>query len=404
MRKKRVLHLINTLNSGGAERQLVTYLRQAPLKRYENSGGLLDVAKIEEDSPANFLVPEVRAEGIEVIGLGLPGSRNWLRASSEFRRWLKANPVDLIHTNLLSSNIVGRMAGYFSGIPVLTTYHNLDYSPEATIFHFSGSRFKLRVMRQIDTFLAARACPLVIAVSRCVADHIHEHLLYPSDQIRLIYNPIDPIHMKRQETDPRGWVRGQIGVGQDARVLINVCRLAYQKNLPRLVDAFGAVVKNHPETHLVLLGSASNKAVYEEVCQRIGANGLTGHVHLAGTSHQVADWLSGSDAFVFPSLVEGMGIALAEAMSLGLPCVSSKVGPIPEFITSCENGILVDPQSTEQIAAAMNEILSCSTFAEGLGQRARETARRMFDPHEQAEKLSGVYEEIFARASGRAGV
>lgn len=402
MRKQRVLHLINTLNSGGAERQLVTYLRQAPLKSYENIVALLDVEEITGNSPSNFLVPEVRAEGIEVLGLGLPGSRNWLRASSKLRRWLKANPVDLIHTNLLSSNIVGRMAGYFSGIPVLTTYHNLDYSPEATIFHFSGSHFKLRVMRQIDTFLAARACPLVIAVSQCVAGHIHEHLAYPSSQIRLIYNPIDPIHMKRREADPQAWVRQQIGVSRQARVLINVCRLAFQKNLPRLVDAFAEVLKKHPDTHLVLLGSSNNKPVYDDVCGRIRTYGLTGHVHLVGTSHQVADWLSGSDAFVFPSLVEGMGIALAEAMSLGLPCVSSQVGPIPEFISSGVNGILVDPQSTSQIAGAMDQILSSEAFAGELGRNAMETAARMFDPHKQAEKLAAVYEEVFAAMPKRA--
>lgn len=396
MRKKRVLHLINTLNSGGAERQLVTYLRQEPLKQYENIVALLDVKEIDTQSPSNFLVPEVQAEGIEVFGLGLPGSRNWLRAFSKLRQWLKVNPVDLIHTNLLSSNIVGRMAGFFSGIPVLTTYHNLDYSPEATIFHFSGSKFKLKVMRQIDTFLAARACPLVIAVSQCVAEHIHEHLSYPMDRVRLIYNPIDPIHMKRLEADPSRWVREQIGVGPEAQILINVCRLAYQKNLPRLVDAFQTVVKNHPQTHLVLLGSTNNKTVYDHVCERIAANGLTKHVHVVGTSHQVADWLSGSNAFVFPSLVEGMGIALAEAMSIGLPCVSSQIGPIPEFITSRENGILVDPLSTEQIATAMNDILSSVTFARQLGQKAMETANRMFDPHHQAEKLAAVYEEVFA--------
>lgn len=402
MRKKRVLHLINTLNSGGAERQLVTYLRQTPLKSYENVVVLLDVKDVAENLPSNFLVPEVCDEGIEVLGLGLPGSRNWVRASSRLRQWLKANPVDLIHTNLLSSNIVGRMAGYFSGIPVLTTYHNLDYSPEATIFHFSDSQLKLRVMRQIDTFLAARACPLVIAVSQCVADHIHEHLSYPRSQIRLIYNPIDPIHMKRQETDPQAWVRQQIGVPRQARVLINVCRLAFQKNLPRLVDAFAEVVRNHPETHLVLLGSSSNKMVYDDICGHIAAHGLTGHVHMVGTSHQVADWLSGCDAFVFPSLVEGMGIALAEAMSIGLPCVSSQIGPIPEFITNGVNGILVDPQSTKQIAGAIHQILSSDSLAGEFGQSAMETATRMFDPHQQAEKLAAVYEEIFATTPKRA--
>ena len=136
MRRKRILHLINTLSSGGAERQLVTYLRQKSLHGYENIVVLLDIEDVDSLTTENFLVPEIKAEGIQVLGLGLSGSGNWIRAARKLRTWLKANPVDLIHTNLLGPNVVGRLAGYFTKTPVLTTYHSLDYLPEAAIYHF----------------------------------------------------------------------------------------------------------------------------------------------------------------------------------------------------------------------------------------------------------------------------
>ena len=101
MRRKRILHLINTLSSGGAERQLVTYLRQESLHGYENIVVLLDIEDVDSLTTENFLVPEIKAEGIQVLGLGLSGSGNWIRAARKLRTWLKANPVDLIHTNLL---------------------------------------------------------------------------------------------------------------------------------------------------------------------------------------------------------------------------------------------------------------------------------------------------------------
>ena len=99
---------------------------------------------------------------------------------------------------------------------------------------------------------------------------------------------------------------------------------------------------------------------------------------------------------MFPSLVEGMGIALAEAMSIGLPCISSNVGPIPEFIKNRENGLLVDPKSKTEIASAMIELLSNPEFAKQLGSRAKSTVDEMFNPYRQAQKLVAVYEEIFA--------
>ena len=396
MRRKRILHLINTLSSGGAERQLVTYLRQESLHGYENIVVLLDIEDVDSLTTENFLVPEIKAEGIQVLGLGLSGSGNWIRAARKLRTWLKANPVDLIHTNLLGPNVVGRLAGYFTKTPVLTTYHNLDYSEEATIFHFSGSRFKLIAMRQIDSFLAKRTCSRVIAVSQCVADHITDQLGYDSRQIRVINNPVDLNHMKVIQKNPKSWVCEQLNIGTEAIVFIDICRFVYQKNLPRLLDAFQGVVEFNPDAHLVLIGSTQNTEVYKEVCDRITELGITNQVHVVGTSLQVADWLAGSDFFVFPSLVEGMGIALAEAMSIGLPCISSNVGPIPEFIKNRENGLLVDPKSKTEIASAMIELLSNPEFAKQLGSRAKATVAEMFSPHQQAQKLIAVYEEIFA--------
>ena len=396
MRRKRILHLINTLSSGGAERQLVTYLRQESLHGYENIVVLLDIEDVDSLTTENFLVPEIKAEGIQVVGLGLSGSGNWIRAARKLRTWLKANPVDLIHTNLLGPNVVGRLAGYFTKTPVLTTYHNLDYSEEATIFHFSGSRFKLIAMRQIDSFLAKRTCSRVIAVSQCVADHITDQLGYDSRQIRVINNPVDLNHMKVIQKNPKSWVCEQLNIGTEAIVFIDICRFVYQKNLPRLLDAFQGVVEFNPDAHLVLIGSTQNTEVYKEVCDRITELGITNQVHVVGPSLQVADWLAGSDIFVFPSLVEGMGIALAEAMSIGLPCISSNVGPIPEFIKNRENGLLVDPKSKTEIASAMIELLSNPEFAKQLGSRAKSTVDEMFNPYRQAQKLVAVYEEIFA--------
>ncbi len=399
MRRKRILHLINTLSSGGAERQLVTYLRQESLHGYENIVVLLDIEDVDSLTTENFLVPEIKAEGIQVLGLGLSGSGNWIRAARKLRTWLKANPVDLIHTNLLGPNVVGRLAGYFTKTPVLTTYHNLDYSEEATIFHFSGSRFKLIAMRQIDSFLAKRTCSRVIAVSQCVADHITDQLGYDSRQIRVINNPVDLNHMKVIQKNPKSWVCEQLNIGTEAIVFIDICRFVYQKNLPRLLDAFQGVVEFNPDAHLVLIGSTQNTEVYKEVCDRITELGITNQVHVVGPSLQVADWLAGSDIFVFPSLVEGMGIALAEAMSIGLPCISSNVGPIPEFIKNRENGLLVDPKSKTEIASAMIELLSNPEFAKQLGSRAKSTVDEMFNPYRQAQKLVALYEEIFAETA-----
>ena len=91
-----------------------------------------------------------------------------------------------------------------------------------------------------------------------------------------------------------------------------------------------------------------------------------------------------------------MPIALAEAMTFGLPCISSNVGPMPELIKDRENGLLIDPSSTQQIADAISELLSNPGLAQQLGNRAKAKAEELFDPYRQSQKLAEVYDEIFA--------
>jgi glycosyltransferase involved in cell wall biosynthesis len=110
----------------------------------------------------------------------------------------------------------------------------------------------------------------------------------------------------------------------------------------------------------------------------------------------VVDFLRACDIFVFPSLYEGLGIALIEAMAAGCVCVASNTGPIPEVVQDGNDGVLVPPGDVERIARVVCSLLGDPIRRAELGSAAKQTAFSRFQPQEQAEQLTRVYESLLA--------
>ena len=112
---------------------------------------------------------------------------------------------------------------------------------------------------------------------------------------------------------------------------------------------------------------------------------------MLGPKGNVHEYLVNSNIFVFPSVHEGLGIALIEAMAVGLACIASEMGPIPEYVSHDENGMLVTPKDPAGLAHALSELLMDPEKRTRLGKAARETALSLFQPLNAAKQLTEVY-------------
>ena len=108
------------------------------------------------------------------------------------------------------------------------------------------------------------------------------------------------------------------------------------------------------------------------------------------------EFLRACDVFIFPSLYEGLGIALIEAMGAGCACVATSAGPIPEVVRNGEDGILVPPADPEAIAAAVCRVLADESLRARLGDSATKTAFSRFQPQKSADALTRIYESVIA--------
>jgi glycosyltransferase involved in cell wall biosynthesis len=383
-RPLKVLHLIETLGSGGAERLLYTNLKNLDARHFQS-------CVVTLFAEGTHFREAIRELGVETIALECRSRRDVVRGIVRLGDQIRIRKPDLIHTHLLSANLVGRVAGRFHGIPVISTIHNPDYEPHAFFTGARATRAKQLFARELDRWTARWCCSHLIAVSKYVQASVARHLRF--EPITVIYNPVD---LDALEGPHRGreQLLQEIGLPPDAKILLNVGRVSPQKGLIDGIRALPAVLRAFPDAHLLTVGATGDSGWVKTVLDAAIELGVREHVHLLGSRRDIGDLLRACDLFVFPSMFEGMGIALIEAMAMGCACIATATGPIPEIISDGVDGFLVPPQDTSRLASAICESLAHPERAREVGRAAAESARRRFQAAPAAEQLAVIYRSV----------
>ncbi len=166
--------------------------------------------------------------------------------------------------------------------------------------------------------------------------------------------------------------------------------IARHKGVFELARAFARVADELPELRLIYAGTGSG---VEETRRLVEQFGLGGRVEFTGwlQAQRKRATLAGATMFVLPSFVEGMPMALLEAMSFGLPVIATPVGGVPEIVTHERDGLLVPSGDIDALAAAITRLTSDPELRERLGRAARETVARRFSLDAAVEQLLGIY-------------
>lgn len=383
-----IAHVIEALGPGGAERLLYTNLKHFDTSRVRST-------VITVYSRFDHWTEPIRELGVEVRSLDCRGPRDLPRAVMRLRSWLRKARPDLLHTHLWGANLVGRIAGRLSGVPIISSMHGLDYEPETWSDGSGVSFLTRRLIRLLDRGVAHLGCDRIVAVSECVRRSTHRHLRYPLERIDLLYNPIDVEAFGQSPTDDeRGEVLSELGLPADSRLLLNVGHVIPAKGLLYAIRALPSIIEKHPTAHLVSVGAWTDPQWLALLKREAQALGVEGHLHILGTRRDVPRLLRACDLFVFPSLHEGLGIALIEALASGCACVAAESGPLPEVIEHGVNGWLVPRKDVKSLADAVCTLLSDKALRARLGGAAGSSALERFEPQRAADKLMEIYESI----------
>jgi glycosyltransferase involved in cell wall biosynthesis len=182
-------------------------------------------------------------------------------------------------------------------------------------------------------------------------------------------------------------------------VLLNVARVLPLKGLQYAIRALPAVREKYPGAHLVSVGAVSDQQWLSVLEAEAASLGVGRYVRFLGVRRDIPDLLRCCDLFIFPSLYEGLGISLIEAMASGCACVASQAGPFTEVIRQGIDGWLAPPADNRAWTDAICSLLADEGKRKSLGEAAAASARARFHPETAAGTLEGIYKSVLERAS-----
>lgn len=361
----KVLHVLSDTNIGGAGRYLFNLLSFNDNNRFQTVVACPGGGELEK---------QLKSKGIRVLTLEGGESSVNLGHIKRLRQIISREKVDIVHTH---ASFAGRIAGRMSGCKVVMTRHGLG----------SGGN---RMVKRAATRLISRIfTDRIIAVSRAVKVSLMDSGV-PADMITTVYNGID----LSKFDGINGTLRRKLGIAPGVPIVGIVARLVPEKGYEYAINAFYHVLKVYPSARLVIVGDGPLEESLKSMCIKLGINE---HVIFTGYRQKVENLVADFDVFVLPSVSEGLGLALLEAMALGKPAVATEVGGIPEVIKHDVNGLLVPPGNDKYLAEGIIEVLSDKKRAKTLGLEAQKTACQKFSSKTMIEKTEEVYMEILQR-------
>jgi L-malate glycosyltransferase len=347
----RVVHLINSLHIGGAERfvhDLVTHLDRARFRPY--------VICLYQGGE---LAEPITAAGIPVQVVGVKRKEKF-QAIIKIWSALRGLKADILHAHLADACWYGLPAARLAGVPVRIGHRQ-------NVYRYWGT--KLRLMDKFASIFATRT----VACSEAVRRFCQEELYYPAAKLDVIYNSVD---LKRFESLPERYdARHQLCLPENALIVTCVALLDEQKGHCYLLEAIVNVRAVFPDVLLLLVGDGS---LQQELKEEVRLKQLTSSVRFLGRRTDIPLILAASDVFVLASLWEGLPLALTEAAASGLPAVATRVDGIPEVVKDGITGFLVPPANSGLLAEAILALLHDPGCRLEMGKRAREFARDQF--------------------------
>jgi len=364
-RRIKVVHLVTSLEVGGAQHNMLLGLPRLDPERYEHIlVSIMNRMQMEQ---------QFRQLGIEVHSLGL-SKKTDLAVALRLRSLLKKIRPDILHTYLIHSNVLGRIVGRLVGVPTII-----------------GSELTIGQAGSLGKLLTKLTNPLTDAVevnSKTGGKAVMADLGVPEHKIEVILPGLDLDAFSG--TDNRTKIRSEIGVSDEQHLILFVGRLRSVKGPEYGIIAFAIAVSENPSLHLAIAGEGEQRKFLENLTTELG---IEEKITFLGARKDLPDVLSAADSILMSSLTEGFPRVANEAMAASKPVVATRVGGIPEAIIDNVTGLLVE---SKDIGAMSNAIIRLSSDTE-LQQRLGNTARQHAEVHYSASSYVSRLDEMYSR-------
>ena len=300
-------------------------------------------------------------------------------AGMRLRRFLSRNRFDVVHFHTSRAHSMAPFAAGMAGALVVT--RRMDYVPN----------------RWFAPYLYNRAVDGVAAISQGVAKALVAAGV-AAQRITIIPSGVDCTRFAPPSFDQRAAARRELGLDPGQIAVAAVGALEIRKGHRYLLDALAGLQGRHPTLRAFIAGGGSQRAALEEQADRLQ---LGQTVRFLGSIEDSRTLFWAIDIFVQPSMMEGLGVALLEAMACGLPAVASRTGGMAEVIEDRHDGLLVAVADCVAIARAIEELVDSPAIRSSLGAQARIQAEQNFSLAAMARKTLAMYQSSIGRKPRR---
>lgn len=363
-----LLFITSNLGGGGAERALVNILNNLDRDHFQPHLALFQ----KEGVFLEELAPDVPLSEVQ-SGKGGFLARNWTRSQNIYNLCKKISPAAVMSIKW-QANAVTLLTAKFRrlGVPIII---NEQSAPQASLKSDSRRRLLWPLAKH-----AYRWADKIIAISQGIAQELQHTAKLPPNKLRVIHNPlaltVEPLSSVTLTFKKPG-----------VPAILAAGRLTPLKNYPLLLKATAKVLQTQP-VDLFILGIGPEKATIEALAQTLG---ITPHVHLLGFVSEPQNYIHQADIFALTSNHEGFGNVLVEAMSLGVPVISTDCPYGPrEILQDGKYGLLVPVGDEDALAVAILDLLRNLQKRHELGLLGRKRAEDF-----SIEKIIPLYEKVF---------
>jgi glycosyltransferase involved in cell wall biosynthesis len=361
-RRQGITVLIKGLGIGGAERLISEAATYWDRERFDYRVAYLLPWKDQ-------LVAELESKGVPVVMLGSKrgaGPNSLLR----LRRFISESRTDLVHAHLPSAGIIARVA---SPVPVVYTEHNL----------VGSYRLPTRLLNRLTYWRNTR----LIAVSGAVAESIAG---YPGPSARVIPNGVSVA----VSSETAAAARVELGLGPEDDLVVHVGNIRPYKGHSNLVAAAAWLNENRPGTTIVSIGGEKFPGDLARVRDLAREQRADGVIRFLGRRDDALSFMAAADVVVNPSDVEGLPVALLEALALERPVVATAVGGVPALIEDQKTGLLVAPGDPKALATAIDRLLTDRSLAGRLAAAGNFAVLSHHGIEQMVRDIESVYSEV----------
>ncbi len=373
----RVAHVIKVTRISGAERHLLILLRGLR----ERGVDARLIILVERGKPMDDMLAAAAERDIPVTSLPIRGDYDPLLLW-RLRRALRMIAPNIVHSHLIHGDMYGYAAAKLARVgAVVSSRHNDDlfrYRPR-------WRRLNRQLWRRLDAG---------IAISGAVAEFARQIEGAPTEKLHIVRYGMEYRWLSDEAIEcARQNLRAELGLPPDTPLLGMVCRLVQQKGVPYSLEALRRIQSDFPQAQLVIIGDGEKAG---ELRQLATALGVAERVHWLSWRENAVELMAALDVLLVPSLWEGFGLVVLEAMSRRVPVIASRVSALPEVVVHGETGILIEARDVDGLASAIARLLGDRALRKYMGLLGAARLEEYFSAEGMVDETLAVYEGLLA--------